>query len=99
VQCDSPLDKDEIIKLIASKVPEGAFSVDLKSPDFTILVEIFKNTVGIGVAQEYKELKKYNLQEIQGFGQDNKPKQKVKEGAAKEGAADEADEAEEANKP
>jgi len=55
---DAPLDRDEVIKAIAEKVDEDVFKVDLKDPDFTIVVEVFKNTAGIGLVRNYKALKK-----------------------------------------
>ncbi|GMI22910.1 hypothetical protein TeGR_g14052, partial [Tetraparma gracilis] len=62
--CDSAaLERSLIITAIASLVPEP-FKVDLKAPRFTILIECFKNTAGVGLVEGYREQKKMNLQEL-----------------------------------
>lgn len=36
--------------------------VDLKSADITIVIEVYRDILMMGIAPKYKELKKYNLQ-------------------------------------
>ncbi|GMH95713.1 hypothetical protein TrST_g6427 [Triparma strigata] len=55
-------DRNTIISSLASIVPPS-LSVDLTSPTFTIVIEIFRNMVGIGLVKDYKGLKKLNLLE------------------------------------
>lgn len=59
------LEKDDIIKTIATCVGhEYGHKVDLKNYDKLILVECFKNNVGMSVVSEYFPLEKFNLQQI-----------------------------------
>jgi len=63
------MDRDAIIKHIASLVPRGqqevGFKVDLKNPDMVILVEIVHRLSGIAVYTRYRELCKLNVRQIQ----------------------------------
>lgn len=59
---DAP-DRSSIISAVADLVPPS-FSVDLSDPDYTILVEVFKNMVGIGVVKDYAGKRKLNLVEL-----------------------------------
>lgn len=73
--------RDEVIQQVARAVGEG-YSVNLKSPDVVILVDIYRNVLGVSVVDgEYERLKRYNLAEIY----EPTPRQ-VGEGAAAEGA-------------
>mmetsp|Transcript_21039 Transcript_21039/g.43891 ORF Transcript_21039/g.43891 Transcript_21039/m.43891 type:complete len:291 (+) Transcript_21039:84-956(+) len=56
--------KEEIISLIAGQFDEKKFAVNLGDPDFTVVVEVLKNFVGIGFVRGYKAKKKLNLLEL-----------------------------------
>lgn len=59
------IDKMDIIKCVAAEVGEP-HSVDLKKPDKLILIECFKNNVGMSVVGGaiYEQFFKFNLQQI-----------------------------------
>ncbi|KAK7202890.1 hypothetical protein BZA70DRAFT_284238 [Myxozyma melibiosi] len=58
------LDRDQIIKIVASAVG-NQHKVDLTNYDKLILVEAFKNIIGISVVDgDFEKLKRYNLQQI-----------------------------------
>ena len=59
--------RDEIIELVARKVGKG-YVVDLKKPSVVVLVEVYRNMLGMSVVQggEFERLKRYNLAEIEG---------------------------------
>ncbi|WWC90599.1 uncharacterized protein L201_005535 [Kwoniella dendrophila CBS 6074] len=56
------LDRMRMIHTVAEEVTklDKGHSVDLKNPDKTILVELYKNTVGIAIVEDYERFKKYN---------------------------------------
>ncbi|KAG2736298.1 hypothetical protein G9P44_000388 [Scheffersomyces stipitis] len=57
--------KDEIIKSIAESVGrDHGHSVDLKNYDKIILVECYKTSIGMSVANNYLKYDKFNLQQI-----------------------------------
>ncbi|KAG7663357.1 uncharacterized protein J8A68_003105 [[Candida] subhashii] len=59
------LNKDQMIKAIAECVGnEHGHKVDLKDYDKLILVECFKNNIGMSVVNNYQKYNKYNLQQI-----------------------------------
>lgn len=59
------LEKEDIIKTIANCVGrEHGHSVDLKKYDKLILVECYKNNIGMSVVEDYLRLEKFNLQQI-----------------------------------
>ncbi|PNS21370.1 hypothetical protein CAC42_1149 [Sphaceloma murrayae] len=58
------LKRDGIIKKVATMVGD-AHSVDLTDYDALILIDVFKNVIGMSVVgREYERLKRFNLQEI-----------------------------------
>ena len=58
------LKRDALIKQTASAVGHG-YGVDLKNPDKIILVEVYRNILGIAVvSNEFSRLKNFNLAEI-----------------------------------
>ncbi|KAI9000250.1 hypothetical protein BC832DRAFT_594101 [Gaertneriomyces semiglobifer] len=63
VRWNDIIKKDELIKEIADIVG-GKHVVDLKSPELTVIIEIFKNICAISVVRGYHELKKYNIEKI-----------------------------------
>lgn len=59
------LEKEEIIQTIAGCVgKEHGHVVDLKNYDKLILVECFKNNIGMSVVTDYLRYEKFNLQQI-----------------------------------
>ncbi|WVF67566.1 hypothetical protein IAT40_002324 [Kwoniella sp. CBS 6097] len=56
------MERMEMITTIAEEITklEKGHSVDLKNPDKTVLVELYKNTVGLTVIDDYERFKKYN---------------------------------------
>lgn len=59
------IEKDEIIKTIANCVGrEHGHTVDLKAYDKLILVECYKNNIGMSVVHDYLKLEKFNMQQI-----------------------------------
>ena len=59
------LKSDVIIKTIAECVGNShGHSVDLKNYDKFIIVECYKNNIGMGVANNFLKYSKYNLQQI-----------------------------------
>lgn len=59
------LEKDEIIQTIAAAVgKEHGHKVDLKNYDKLIMVECFKNNIGMSVVSDYLQFEKFNLQQI-----------------------------------
>ncbi|KUL90415.1 hypothetical protein ZTR_00117 [Talaromyces verruculosus] len=64
VRSNNTLNRDVIIQTVAAAVGPG-HKVDLKNPDYTILVEIAQNVIGMSVVgSDYEELKRFNLMEI-----------------------------------
>ncbi|KAH6637761.1 hypothetical protein C7974DRAFT_432618 [Boeremia exigua] len=58
------LKRDDVIKTVAAAVGPG-HKVDLKGYDLLILVEIYKNIVGMSVVgPDYDKLKRYNIEEL-----------------------------------
>jgi tRNA acetyltransferase TAN1 len=57
------LQKEETIRRIAAMV-DPPHTVDLENPDKMIVIEAFKNLVGMGIVEDYYSLKRYNLNEI-----------------------------------
>jgi tRNA acetyltransferase TAN1 len=59
------LDKSDILQKVASCVGrDHGHKVDLKKYEKLILVECFKNNVGMSVVDNYDKYQKYNLQQI-----------------------------------
>ncbi|RSH88846.1 hypothetical protein EHS25_003074 [Saitozyma podzolica] len=60
------LDRLDMIKRVADEVVAlgNGHTVDLKSPDRTVLVEVNKNLLGISVVQDYERFRKYNVSAV-----------------------------------
>jgi tRNA acetyltransferase TAN1 len=59
------LNRDEIIKTVAEFVgKDHGHSVDLKNYDKLIIVECFKNSLGMAVLDKFDSLERFNLQQI-----------------------------------
>jgi tRNA acetyltransferase TAN1 len=63
---NNQLDRDVVIKVVADEVGKlGEHKVDLTNYDKCILVDVYRNVVGMSiVGKEYERLKRYNLAEI-----------------------------------
>ena len=63
---NNQLNRDVVIKVVADEVAKlGEHTVDLTNYDKCILVDVYRNVVGMSVVgKEYEELKRYNLAEI-----------------------------------
>ncbi|EEB06594.2 tRNA acetyltransferase [Schizosaccharomyces japonicus yFS275] len=57
------LPKVDVIRSVAKAVGPG-HHVDLKNYDTLILVQVVKNIIGMSVVQKYRELKRFNLNEL-----------------------------------
>ncbi|GAO52559.1 hypothetical protein SAICODRAFT_87182 [Saitoella complicata NRRL Y-17804] len=59
------MNRDEVIKMIAGIVGhEHGHKVDLKNYDVLIIVEVFKNIVGMSVVRDFDTLKGFNIDQI-----------------------------------
>lgn len=69
IRNNNKLDRDQVIRLVADKVEklgEGKHTVDLKGYDKLVLVDVYRNVVGMSVVgNEFETLKRFNLAEIQ----------------------------------
>ncbi|EEA27451.1 THUMP domain protein [Talaromyces marneffei ATCC 18224] len=64
VRNNNTLSRDVVIQTVAAAVGPG-YKVDLKNPDYTIVVEIVQNVIGMSVVgSDYDALKRFNLMEI-----------------------------------
>ncbi|KAJ3236015.1 hypothetical protein HDU78_004873 [Chytriomyces hyalinus] len=60
--------RDDVIPVIAQIVTEVVeHTVDIKEPEYCILVEIFKGVCAMSVVQRFYELKKFNFETILGI--------------------------------
>ena len=60
--------RDDVIQQVATSVRELAegWTVDLKNPDVLILVDVYRNVLGMSVVgEDYERLKRFNLAEIE----------------------------------
>ena len=56
--------KNEILDFIYKTIDGDRNPVSLKDADYSIIVEVYRDLMMIGVVPLYKELKKYNLQQL-----------------------------------
>lgn len=68
IRNNNKIDRDQVIQTVAPKVEalgKGMHKVDLKGYDKLILVDVYRNIVGMSiVGNDYETLKRYNLSEI-----------------------------------
>lgn len=59
-------DRDELTQNVVRVVTghRQNLKVDLKEPQLTVSLEVYKNICGVSVLREFNQLKKYNLQSI-----------------------------------
>eukprot|EP00871_Galdieria_phlegrea_P001801 jgi/Galph1/2621/GphlegSOOS_G1309.1 len=55
--------REDFIRAVADKVP-SAYRVDLKNPQYSILIEVLKTACFISVVQHYNEYYKFNVHEL-----------------------------------
>jgi tRNA acetyltransferase TAN1 len=76
VRNNNKLNRDQVIQTVATKVEalgKGKHTVDLKGYDKLILVDVYRNIVGMSVVgSEFETLRRFNLSEIHSshFGDD-----------------------------
>jgi tRNA acetyltransferase TAN1 len=68
IRNNNKINRDEIIRVVADKISDlgqGKHSVDLKGYDKLVLVDVYRNVVGMSVVgSEFETLKRFNLAEI-----------------------------------
>jgi len=68
IRNNNKLDRDQVIQTVASKVEtlgKKKHTVDLKGYDKLILIDVYRNIVGMSVVgSEFDTLKRFNLAEI-----------------------------------
>lgn len=73
------LKKKEVLDFIFKSVDGAQNPVDLKNSDLSVVIEVYRDLLMIGVVPGYKDKKKYNLQQL------------IKEDADNEDNSDEED--------
>ncbi|KAK4452057.1 hypothetical protein QBC34DRAFT_377554 [Podospora aff. communis PSN243] len=67
----SNLKRDQVIVQTAGLVDQAFHKVNLTSPDYVILIDIYQTACGMSVVgRDWEELKKYNLSELYGVSTD-----------------------------
>ncbi|KIV82124.1 hypothetical protein PV11_04254 [Exophiala sideris] len=68
IRNNNKLDRDQVIRVVADKIGalgQGMHTVDLKGYDKLVLVDVYRNVVGMSVVgDEFEKLKRFNLAEI-----------------------------------
>ncbi|OAP65397.1 hypothetical protein AYL99_01369 [Fonsecaea erecta] len=68
IRNNNKINRDEVIRVVADKIVglgQGKHSVDLKGYDKLVLVDVYRNVIGMSVVgSEYQTLKRFNLAEI-----------------------------------
>ncbi|KAI1625547.1 hypothetical protein EDD37DRAFT_308228 [Exophiala viscosa] len=68
IRNNNKLDRDQVIRVVADKIGahgQGKHTVDLKGYDKLVLVDVYRNVVGMSVVgDEFEKLKRFNLAEI-----------------------------------
>ena len=54
--------KNEVLDFLYKTIDGTKNPVSLKDADFSIIIEVYRDLMMIGVVPKYKEYKKYNLQ-------------------------------------
>ncbi|KYQ89417.1 hypothetical protein DLAC_10078 [Tieghemostelium lacteum] len=74
---DNTVKRDELIKEVAS-LADSTIKVDLKNPELTVIIEIIKTCVTMGVVTLFDQLYKFNIKELCCFNPNHvKPPPKV----------------------
>nr|XP_031864023.1 uncharacterized protein CI109_000667 [Kwoniella shandongensis]KAA5531095.1 hypothetical protein CI109_000667 [Kwoniella shandongensis] len=78
------LERMSMIQAVAQEVSQlnAGHSVDLKNPDRTILVEVFRNTLGMTVLEDYERFKKYNPNSVATQAAKNRHQQTISQSTA-----------------
>jgi tRNA acetyltransferase TAN1 len=68
IRNNNQINRDEVIRIVADEITDlggGRHKVDLKGYDKLVLVDVYRNVVGMSVVgAEYDQLKRFNLAEI-----------------------------------
>lgn len=68
IRNNNKIDRDHVIRVVADKITalgQGKHTVDLKGYEKLVLVDVYRNIVGMSVVgNEYESLKRFNLAEI-----------------------------------
>lgn len=68
IRNNDKLDRDQVIRVVADKIAalgQSKHTVDLKGYDKLVLVDVYRNVVGMSVVgNEFERLKRFNLAEI-----------------------------------
>jgi tRNA acetyltransferase TAN1 len=64
IRNNSKLDKDTLITKIAELMDSKIFSVELKNPRFSIIVEVVNLVACLSIIENYNEYKKFNLESL-----------------------------------
>jgi tRNA acetyltransferase TAN1 len=76
IRNNNKINRDELIRTVADRVTSlGKHTVDLKGYDKLVLVDVYRNIIGMSVVgSEYETLKRFNLAELHAsrFGDDDK---------------------------
>ena len=71
--------KQEVLDFIFKTVDGRTNPVDLKNADLNVIVEVYRDILMMGVVPRYKELKKFNLQQLtKGEDSEDEPLKVVK---------------------
>ncbi|EXJ88936.1 hypothetical protein A1O3_02000 [Capronia epimyces CBS 606.96] len=86
IRNNNKLDRDLVIRTVADKISalgQGKHTVDLKGYDKVVLVDVYRNVVGMSVVgSDFETLKRFNLSEIHASHfDDDKQEQQVEKAA------------------
>jgi len=62
IRFNDTIPRDALIEAVAKQASNN--TVNLDDPDVCVLLEVFKNVCGVGLARDYYKLKKYNIYEL-----------------------------------
>ena len=84
-------DRMVVIDAFAKQVPQPPYSVSLKKPDVTVLVQNITNKCFVGLARGYKDSLKFNLRRLVERGEERHGEREEEEGEGKAKAEAEAE--------
>ena len=70
--------KQEVLDFIFKTVDGKANPVDLKNGEICVLIEVYRDLLMIAVLPNYKELKKFNLQQLVRADEEGEPRKVIK---------------------
>ncbi|OZJ06724.1 hypothetical protein BZG36_00433 [Bifiguratus adelaidae] len=63
IRQSNKIDRDELIKQVA-KIVGMPHKVDLNNPEYSIIVEVWRNVCGMAIVRDYQKLQRFNLQTL-----------------------------------